>query len=113
MAHPVVHFDIGCKDRARTQKFFSDLFDWKIDSGPGGAIDTGSPQGIAGHITSLGHEPEHYITFYVEVDNVQAALDKAVALGGKKLVGPVKLPAFTFGWFSDPDGNIIGLLKNG
>ena len=111
MPNPVVHFEIGCTDRARTQKFFTDLFGWKIDSGPAGAIDTGSSQGIPGHITSLGHEPQHYTTFYVEVDDIQSALDKAVALGGKKLVGPVKLPTGAFAWFSDPDGNMIGLLK--
>jgi uncharacterized protein len=45
------------------------------------------------------------------VDDVQAALDKAVELGGKKLVGPVKIPNGTFAWFADPEGNMIGLLK--
>jgi len=49
--------------------------------------------------------------FYVEVEDVQAYLDKAVALGGKMLVPAVKTPAGTFAWFSDPDGNMIGLLK--
>jgi predicted enzyme related to lactoylglutathione lyase len=45
------------------------------------------------------------------VEDVQAALDQAVALGGKKLVGPVKIPTGTFAWFADPEGNMIGLLK--
>jgi hypothetical protein len=49
--------------------------------------------------------------FYVEVEDVQAYLDKAVSLGGKMVVPPVKIPAGTFAWFSDPDGNTIGLLK--
>src|SRR5579863_7551382 len=108
MAHPVVHFEIGCTDRAKTDQFFSELFGWKI--GPA-IIDTGSPQGIQGHITSLGHEPQHYTMFYVEVDDVQACLDKAASLGGKTVVPPVKIPAGTFAWFSDLDGNTIGLLK--
>lgn len=110
MANPVVHFEIGCKDRAKTDQFFSELFGWKISPA---AIDTGSTQGVQGHITSLGHEPQHYTMFYVQVDDVQACLDKATALGGKTLVPPVKIPAGTFAWFADLDGNMIGLVKYG
>jgi len=111
MGRPVVHFEIGCRDRVRTGEFYSKLFDWQISAaGPASNIQTGSPQGIPGHITSLGHEPEHYTMFYVDVEDVQAALDKAIELGGKKLVGPIAIPTGTFAWFADPDGNIIGLL---
>lgn len=113
MGHPVVHFEIGCEDRAKTGRFYSDLFGWHIqDNGFASTIDTATPGGIAGHITALGHEPQHYTIFYVEVDDVQAALDKAVALGGKMVVPPVKIPTGTFAWFSDLDGNTIGLLKS-
>jgi predicted enzyme related to lactoylglutathione lyase len=59
----------------------------------------------------LAHEPHHYTMFYVEVDDVQAYLDKAAALGGKTLVPPIKIPTGTFAWLSDLDGNTIGLLK--
>jgi predicted enzyme related to lactoylglutathione lyase len=110
---PVVHFEIGCRNRSRTSDFYSKLFGWQITAaGPASNIQTGSPQGIGGHITSLGHEPEHYTMFYVDVDDVQAALDKATELGGKTLVGPIKIPAGTFAWFEDLDGNTIGLLKS-
>ncbi len=108
MAHPIVHFEIGCKDIAKTEQFFGSLFDWKI--GPASAIDTGGG-GIAGHMTALGHEPHHYTIFYVQVDDVQAYLDKATSLGGKMLVPPIKIPTGTFAWFADPEGNTIGLWK--
>ncbi|MEI9971606.1 MAG: VOC family protein [Ignavibacteriota bacterium] len=49
----------------------------------------------------------------VEVDDVQAYLDKATALGGKTVVPPVKIPTGTFAWFADPEGNTVGLLKRG
>jgi uncharacterized protein len=114
MAHPVVHFEIGCTDPTRTGKFFGELFGWNIQqNGPAAMIDTASKQGIPGHITALGHEPHHYTIFYVEVDDVQACLDKAAALGGKTLVPPVKIPTGTFAWFTDLDGNTIGLMKRG
>jgi predicted enzyme related to lactoylglutathione lyase len=112
LGHPVVHFEIGCRDRAKTERFFADLFGWHIQqNGPASTIDTASRQGIPGHITSLSHEPHHYTMFYVEVDDVQAYLDKAAALGGKTLVPPIKIPTGTFAWLSDLDGNTIGLLK--
>ncbi len=109
---PVVHFEIGCRDRARSGDFYAKLFGWEITAaGPASNIQTGSPRGIQGHITSLGHEPEHYTMFYVDVEDVHSALDKAIELGGKRLVGPIAIPAGTFAWFADPDGNNIGLLK--
>jgi len=109
---PVVHFEIGCRDRAKTERFFADLFGWKMQqNGPATNIEADSEKGIPGHITALGHEPQHYTMFYVEVDDLQAYLDKAVALGGKIVVPPVKLPTGAFAWFSDIDGNVIGLLK--
>lgn len=112
MGQPVVHFEIGCRDRAKTAQFFTDLFGWHIQqNGPAAMIDTASQGGIPGHITSLGHEPQHYTIFYVEVDDVQGYLDKAVALGGKMLVPPIKIPTGTFAWLSDLDGNTIGLIK--
>ena len=112
MAHPVVYFEIGCTDRTKTEHFFGELFGWKIqENGPASTIDTGGEKGIPGHIVSLGHEPQHYTMFYVEVDDVQAALDKAISLGGKLVVPPIKIPTGVFAWFSDPDGNTIGLLK--
>lgn len=110
---PVVHFEIGCRDKARTEKFFGALFGWKISAaGPASNI-AAEAGGIAGHITSLGHEPEHYTIFYVEVEDVRASLEKAVGLGGKVVVPAVKIPTGVFAWFSDLDGNTIGLIQSG
>lgn len=112
MANPVVHFEIGCRDQAATSSFYSELFGWSINpAGPAAMISTGSEQGIPGHIVSLGHEPHHYTIFYVEVEDIIAALAKAEALGGKKIVGPIPIPTGTFAWFSDIDGNTIGLVQ--
>ena len=110
MPHPVVHFEIGCKDSAATQAFYTKLFGWNIQQmGPAAMIDTGG--GITGHITELGHEPTRYTIFYVEVEDVQACLEKAGALGGKTLVPPVDIPTGTFAWMQDPQGNTVGLWK--
>jgi predicted enzyme related to lactoylglutathione lyase len=111
MAHPVVHFEIGCKDLAKTQEFYQQLFDWKIDAMGPAAMIAAEADGITGHITALGHEPHHYTIFYVGVDDVAAALQKANALGAKTLVPPVDIPTGTFAWFQDLEGNTVGLWK--
>jgi len=60
----------------------------------------------------LGHEPHQYTIFYVDVEDVEAALKKAESLGGKTLVPPVNIPAGTFAWMQDPEGNTVGLWKS-
>jgi predicted enzyme related to lactoylglutathione lyase len=112
MGCPVVHFEIGCRDTAKTKDFYAKLFDWNIQGGGmSTTIQTGAGKGIDGHITALGHEPEHYTTFYVEVEDIKASLEKAKALGGKTIVPPVAIPTGHFAWMGDPDGNIVGLLQ--
>ena len=112
MGQPVVHFEIGCRDSAKTREFYSQLFDWQIDvSGPASVIQTGAGRGIDGHITSLGHEPHNYIAFYIEVDDISAYLDKIQKTGGKTVVPPIPIPTGHFAWFSDPDGNVVGLIQ--
>ena len=110
MANPVVHFEIGTRDKSKSADFFRQLFGWKIDEGPAGMVDA-AQGGIAGHLTSLGHEPHHYVTVYVEVDALEVYLQRAIDLGGKVLVPPVALPHGSFAWFADPDDNILGLWR--
>src|SRR5216684_2216015 len=88
MSHPVVHFEIGCRDSARTQEFYSKLFDWQIQqAGPAAMITTGGT-GIDGHITALGHEPYNYVTVYMQVDDIPAYLEKAADWAVRRSWGP-------------------------
>jgi predicted enzyme related to lactoylglutathione lyase len=110
MANPVVHFEIGCRDRDKSSAFFSELFGWTAtQSGPATMINTNSLQGIQGHFSSLEHEPFHYTMFYVQVDDIKLYLAKSESLGGRTLVPPITIPTGTFAWFLNIDGNTIGL----
>ncbi len=113
MSNPIVWFEIGCKDQAKNLEFFGKLFDWKFNAhGPAAMIDTGTKEGIGGHINALGHEPHNYVTIYVQVDDLQAYLDKAATLGGKTIVPPMPVPGMgEFAWMGTPEGSIIGLWK--
>ena len=106
--HPVVHFEIGCREPAKTREFYKGLFEWEFNDLFQVAEKTA---GISGHLTSLVHEPFNYTIFYVQVEDVAAAITKAVGLGGKKLMGPVTIPNGTFAWVRDPEGNVVGLWK--
>jgi uncharacterized protein len=111
-AHPVVHFEIGCKDLAAATTFYTELFGWTPTGIPmASLLNTNTTEGIQGHITSLGHEPHNYITFYIQVEDINDHLGKIETAGGKKLVGPVTLPdGKQFAWFKDPEGNMVGLV---
>jgi len=111
MPHPVVHFEIGCRDSAKTEGFYRSMFDWKIEAFGPAAMIAAESGGVGGHISALGHEPFHYTIFYVDVEDVAAALKKAESLGGQTLVPPVDIPNGTFAWMRDPEGNTVGLWK--
>lgn len=114
MGVPIVHFEVGCRDRDKTSAFYRELFDWDIQAaGPAAMIATEAGAGIDGHITSLGHDPHHYVTVYAEVDDIPAYLARAEKLGGKTMIPETEIPGQGFfAWFTDVDGNIIGLWKN-
>lgn len=111
MGRPVMHFEIGCKNSEETQKFYSELFDWKMEVMGPAAMIAAESGGIPGHIVAFGHEPHNFTIFYVGVEDVAAYLQKATALGGKTLVPPVEIPTGTFAWMQDPEGNTVGLWK--
>ncbi|MBX3363652.1 MAG: VOC family protein [Phycisphaeraceae bacterium] len=113
MPHPVVHFEIGCRDSAKTVEFYTKLFGWSSEAyGPTAMLNTGSNQGIQGHISSLGHPPHNYMTVYAHVDDLDASLKKAESLGGKIMIPPTEVPGMGhFAWITDPEGTVFGMWK--
>jgi predicted enzyme related to lactoylglutathione lyase len=116
MANPVVHWEIAAKNGQQLQDFYSKLFDWKITVDPQlnyGMVNAGDG-GINGGIFQTQGEMPAYVTIYVNVDDLQAYLDKAGNLGARTLVPPTDIPSVgSFALFSDPEGNTIGLFKCG
>lgn len=55
--HPVVHFEIGCREGESTREFFSQLFGWEISGHDAGMIiNTGGSGAIGGHTVELAPE---------------------------------------------------------
>ena len=126
MGQPVVHFEVLGKDGDKLRSYYSELFGWKFESPmPEGTAPDGmdyqvTPRegntgpdgsGIGGGIGAAPDGYEGHVTFYVAVDDVEAALKKAEELGGKRMMGPdTILDRMVLGQFTDPEGHVIGLV---
>jgi uncharacterized protein len=120
MGQPVVHFEIIGSDPAKLRSYYGELFGWEFDIGdaateavsePGsyGFVDGGTTGGINGGVGG-GEGYEGRVVFYVGVPNVEAALEKAESLGGKRRMGPEGTPGtLVVGQFTDPEGHVIGV----
>jgi hypothetical protein len=113
MASPVVHFEIGSTDTPAQAAFYSEVFGWSFPGqGPAQLITGGNEGGPSGMLNALGHPPDNYVMVYVQVDDLEAAVERIATAGGAKIVGPVPLPdGRRFVWFKDPAGNVLGMLS--
>src|SRR5207249_11155266 len=111
MANPVTWFEVTGKDGKKLQDFYTGVFGWKIDANNPmnyGMVDNAG-QGIGGGI-SAGDGGRNQVTFYVEVDDPQAYLNKVEAKGGKTVMPVTEIPGMVIlAQFADPEGNVVGL----
>ena len=127
MARPVVHFEVIGKNPDQLRRYYSELFDWTFetpspvakevsDADSYGFIDliaaddgTGIRGGIGG-----GEDYDSHAVFYVGVQDVEAALQRAESLGGTRVMGPATSPnGLVVGHFKDPEGALIGVAGVG
>ena len=104
--------DISTPDPTRARRFYAGLFGWTFtpvddtyslisaaaSAPPTGGMGTAGPQ-----------SPYLGLTPYFPVDDVTAALARAVELGGRTLLEPTETPMGCIAAFADPDGNPVGL----
>jgi predicted enzyme related to lactoylglutathione lyase len=120
MGRPVVHFEVIGKDAGALHGFYARLFDWRMqaDNEMGyGLVSRGGNTnaegvGIGGGVGAGPDGYEGHVTFYVAVDDIEAALQKAESLGGTRVMGPEKIMDMVeLGQFKDPEGHVIGVVK--
>ena len=119
MGNPVVHFEIAGPDGPALQQFYRDLFGWNVQTqgeemGNYGLVQT-NEGGIGGGImeTTEDMPASNYVTFYIQVGDLQAALDKLSGMGGATVMPPIEIaPGMgSFAMFTDPAHNTIGLYS--
>lgn len=115
MDNPVVHFEVLSSDGEKLQGFYAGVFGWRFEqSGPSGyAMVQANGSGIGGGVGTAGPGEQPWLTFYVAVPDPQAAIDRAVELGGRELVAVHDVPGagVTVGVFADPDGHPVGVVR--
>ena len=127
MADPVVHFEVIGKNPEVLRRYYSDLFGWTFDTPSPVAqevseadsygfielIATDDGTGIRGGIGG-GEGYDSHAVFYVGVQEVEAALQRAESLGGTRVMGPATSPnGLVVGHFKDPEGALIGVAGVG
>ncbi len=120
MGQAVVHFEIMGTDAGKLRAFYSELFGWDVDAAnpmnygmvDGDANKNPEGVGIGGGIGEIPGGMPGYVTVYVEVPDVEAALAQAERLGGTRLMGPESpMEGLTIGLFTDPEGHPFGVVQ--
>jgi uncharacterized protein len=121
----VVHFEIPVDDLERAKGFYSSVFGWQLQTMPDMddytiAMTTDvdqqtqsptQPGAINGALMKRSADaPAPVLT--VQVDSVDTALKQIEAEGGSMLRPRTEIPGMgAFGYFRDPEGNVVGLWE--
>jgi len=122
----VTHFEFPWDDKERAKSFYQDVFSWKpfeweqlgYTSWQTGPIDEKMQPTELGFVNGGSSKRDSsmpYPMFYVDVDDIDAMLEKIVKNGGEVVRGKTPLGengAMGFlAWFKDSEGNILGLSQ--
>ena len=121
----VVHFEIPVDNPERAQKFYKDIFGWKIDKWEGSmpywmvrTVEVDEKKmpkevgAINGGLMQRQQKGEGPVVF-VNVKNVDAYVKKIEKAGGKVVVPKMDVGGMGFyARIQDTEGNIIGLWQD-
>jgi hypothetical protein len=122
----VVHFEIPADDVERAKRFYGSIFGWQLQDVPGmdytslvtTPVDEQSrlprePGAINGGLFRRSTDAPSTPVVTIDVDSVDDALKQVEAAGGSVVQPRVELPGMgAFAYFSDPEGNVLGLWEN-
>jgi uncharacterized protein len=115
--HPGVMFEVIARDQASLKQFYTNVFSWHYDTGTSGfayvpfPVETLPLLGGIGQAAAKvpGFEPG--TNFYLRVEDLEAAIERALRNGGSLFVEPTEVDGYTFAMVKDPEGNAVGLIK--
>ena len=113
MASHVIHVEVLGKDGPALQRFYGDVFGWKLNTdNPGGyGMFDGSGEGVGGGIGASNDGGPGHVTFYVHADYAAATLRRVEELGGRVLMPLTEIaPGTTIALFADLEGHVVGLM---
>jgi predicted enzyme related to lactoylglutathione lyase len=123
MSGRVVHFEVPFDDGDRARGFYEEIFGWRLQempemsytmvmSGPSGDQGPTEPGFINGGMLPRQDGPATGPVIVVDVDSIDATLQRIAGLGGSTVVEKVPVGDMGFAaYFTDPEGNVIGLWE--
>ena len=123
MSGKVVHFEIPFDDGDRARSFYKEAFDWQIMEMPemgytivmtGPSNDSGPTESgfINGGMLSREQGATSGPVVVLDVESIDATLDKIGSLGGSTVVGKTPVGDMGFAaYFKDTEGNTVGLWE--
>ncbi len=113
MPNPVVHFEVLGKDAEALTGFYKETFQWEMESAmPGYSIAKPGGEGISGGVGAAPEGASGHVTFYIQVEDLQATLENVAAHGGSTVAPAMDLPGGgSIALFADPEGHVVGLFK--
>lgn len=111
MTNKIDYFEIGSPDPDASKAFYGRLFDWEIEdpTGPAPYCMVDGARGGLWDTSDLG--AANWAIFYVRVEDVQAALDQALLLGGTVAIPFTDNGGIEFAHLRDPLGNRFGIWR--
>jgi len=99
------------KDGPALQKFYSDVFGWKLDTNNPGGYGMERQADMTAGIGASNDGGAGHVTFYVHSDDPRKTLEKVVANGGRVIMPLTEVaPETTVALFADPEGHVVGLM---
>jgi len=111
-AAKIVHVEATGKDGAALQKFYTEVFDWTLDTNnPGGYGMHREDSGLTAGVGATQDGSDGAVTFYVHVEDAAGTLKRIEALGGKIVMPLTEVaPETTVALFADPAGHVVGIM---
>ncbi|GAP54610.1 glyoxalase/Bleomycin resistance protein/dioxygenase [Arthrobacter sp. Hiyo6] len=110
MAATVNYFEVGSTDPEAARSFYGPLFGWTFgEPSPVGYRMVNGDKGGLWDTTSVGGKS--WAIFYVQVDDVKAAIAQAESLGASVAVPFVDNGTIEFAHLLDPQGSRFGVWR--
>jgi predicted enzyme related to lactoylglutathione lyase len=117
MGQPVIQWQVLSHNPDKLFAFYKEVFGWEMSANNAlgyREIDTGSERGIKGGMWPIPEEAPSAVSLYVEVENVEEAVERATSLGATVAIPPQNLPdGDSMAVIVDPEGIAFGLFKPG
>ena len=115
MSHGKIrHVEIAGRSGPELEAFYARLFGWTMkprDMAGYRYADVETPAPM-GQTVGVRHEPDGApeLVIYVEVDDLEATVREAEAMGAELRIPPMEYGPQRFALINDPEGNPVGLL---